>query len=318
MRLPLTLFCFSATFIFASAQPYNFSQTTAAYTDLSGATTVTTSAPWTYASSFPVPIGFTFDFMGVNYNTINVEGSGFTFFDVNYYYLLLPYGVKLQSKGSSGGNSPISYKLEGAMPNRILKVQWKNAGFYYDTTQTTNFQLWLYETSNRIEMRAGPSSIANAALVFQENASPGPVVGVYEWSSWSTCSYGLTISGNPASASSQQVSGAVDIFTISLSAPPATGTVYIFDPSANGVQENETAFSFNVFPSPADEQFTIVCSHSEKNFTYELATMQGEIAASGNCGGETNIRTSALAAGIYTLHMTCGEMRQARKLLIMH
>ncbi len=56
-----------------------------------------------------------------------------------------------------GGN--LSYKVTGTSPSRVLTVQWKNVLAYYDNTLTTtriNFQVKLYETSNKIEFCYGP------------------------------------------------------------------------------------------------------------------------------------------------------------------
>ena len=66
-----------------------------------------------------------------------------------------PWWEDLNTTG--GGN--LSYKISGTSPDRVLTVQWQNMLAYYDAGSTTtrvNFQVKLYETSNKIEFCYGP------------------------------------------------------------------------------------------------------------------------------------------------------------------
>ena len=56
------------------------------------------------------------------------------------------------SLGNNNPNSDIEYKVTGITPNRVLTIQYKNFG---NTTYHYNFQLKLYETSNKIKMIYG-------------------------------------------------------------------------------------------------------------------------------------------------------------------
>lgn len=298
---------------FLAAQPYNFSQTTSTYSPLSGETVLTTGTPWTYASAFTIPIGFTYNFMGSTFTTVYVEGSGFAYFDnINYYYLALPFTVKLKSKGSSGNNSPISYKLDGVAPNRILKVQWENAGFHYDTTSTINFQMWLYETSNILEVRIGPNSVPNPSVVYQENGSDGPVIGVYEFNSSVNCTYSNCLSGAPASATSNNPTGNINLFGTSLNGTPADGTVYVFDPNMSSISEsNEAAISF--FPNPADDRISFVSS--ELISDWRIYSPAGTLVAIRQPEQNT-IDVSFLTEGIYFMEFEVNGLISRQKLVI--
>ncbi len=308
--LAFSIFCAS----FLSAQPYNFSQSTSPYAALSGETVLTTSTPWTYASSFTVPIGFTFDFMGTNFTTVNVEGSGFGFFDVNYYYLSLPFCVKLKSKGASGNNSPISYKTEGVAPNRITKVQWKNAGFHYDTTSTINFQMWLYETTNVIEVHIGSSNVPNPSVVYQENSSDGPVIGLFEFNTPTNCTYSVILSGSPAAPTVTNPTGNVNVFGPSLNGTPANGTVYIFDPNANAVTEFHAA-TFSLYPNPASDFVMIRCEQPIEScaiYSLDGALISTQIpTANGLFVGD-------LPMGIYLIEIESQGLISRQKLAISH
>ena len=76
------------------------------------------------------------------------------------------YGVNLVDRasdtvkwdGMTDSLSPVSYQLGGVPGSRILKVEWKNAGFHMDiaadnkSVDFVNLQIWLYEESNDIEL----------------------------------------------------------------------------------------------------------------------------------------------------------------------
>ncbi len=69
--------------------------------------------------------------------------------------------------------SQISHKTEGNSPSRIVKIQFKNAGFVGDesNSESLNFQIWLHEDGKRIEIVYGPCS-ANSQLAL--NGAYGP------------------------------------------------------------------------------------------------------------------------------------------------
>lgn len=121
------------------------------------------------------PIGFTFNFNGVNYTDVNVSANGF-----------VTFGATLPSVGNSAplssteayagaisafgynwavyANAPglpapqansVGKELSGAPGSRILKIEWRNVR-RNDATNTTDyfdFQIWLYEGTNLIEVR---------------------------------------------------------------------------------------------------------------------------------------------------------------------
>jgi hypothetical protein len=60
--------------------------------------------------------------------------------------------------GTDSSQSPISYKIRGFRGHHIVKIEWKNAGFFEDWSYQGNcdrhlqFQLWLYEKDSRVEL----------------------------------------------------------------------------------------------------------------------------------------------------------------------
>ncbi len=59
---------------------------------------------------------------------------------------------------NTSGGGQLRYATTGTAPNRMFIVQWKNMRAYYSDATTTrlNFQVRLYESTNRIEYHYGP------------------------------------------------------------------------------------------------------------------------------------------------------------------
>ncbi len=255
MRKFLLIICLFIALGFR-AQPYFFQQTASTYLELTNPAVVSGPLPWTNFQPFNIPIGFPFNYMGNTYTSVNIEGSGFAFFDPSYYYCISPFTVQLRDVGTSSSLSPLSYQQTGNSPNRVCKIQWKNCGFQNDLSSSANFQLWLYETSNRIEVHIGPCAVVNPINAYQGNGSPGPVVGIFEYSNASNCSYSLSLYDLPAAALDTLRTGNISYFGISLNGTPASGVVYQFNPGQLGVGEYvEDVVS--IFPNPATSEIGV-------------------------------------------------------------
>ena len=148
--------------------------------------TGTSFASWRSSTSIDdnrtaaTPIGFTFNYIGVDYTTFSAATNG---------YLDLSsssatgsgtgaYGYQNTQFTAAGGTllafAPIyedllfptgtpqtnvmKYQLTGSAPDRVLTVEWVGAGFYNagSVDGSLNFQVKLYETSNKIEFVYGP------------------------------------------------------------------------------------------------------------------------------------------------------------------
>lgn len=69
--------------------------------------------------------------------------------------------------------SKILYKIEGEMGNRVVKVEWQNAGLEdADTTYSYNFQAWVYQRTGVVEFRYGPTG---SGII----TTGGPWVGMF-------------------------------------------------------------------------------------------------------------------------------------------
>ncbi|MBW8365789.1 MAG: LamG domain-containing protein [Rhizobium sp.] len=136
-----------------------------------------------------LPLGFTFNFGGVNYTQVQIMSNGRLQFNNGYcgygtqttgspptYTYPYPtasvsrtmriYGVDLDAtpSGTSGvcptATCYVSYATEGTAPNRRFVVTWVNVPEWSSTTRTGSFnlQVILEETTNEFVYQFGPSS----------------------------------------------------------------------------------------------------------------------------------------------------------------
>ena len=122
-----------------------------------------------------INIGFTFNYNGVDYTQISIQTNGFIAMgnSVNVIEdepisdvagsnnIISGFGNRLRSKS----DGELMTKIEGAAPNRIFTIQWKNYMRDLDDCDEDiiNFQIKLYETSNKIEFVYGVFFINNIA-----------------------------------------------------------------------------------------------------------------------------------------------------------
>lgn len=141
---------------------YNFSQSSAAYTPITGATALGSSAndDETFDN---IPIGFTFNFAGSNFTQVSVSANGYIkpgFGIVNFAFspisdfsaddtIISALGADIEA---NGGN--LDYKTIGTAPNQIFVVQWTNYTSF-GNSDLLNFQIRLYQTSNIVEVHYG-------------------------------------------------------------------------------------------------------------------------------------------------------------------
>jgi hypothetical protein len=169
---------------------YALSTSTDTYTDLTGATSINTGDIWD-DPEYNMHIAFPFMINGNPVTDLTFYGLGDLMHaptadpDVETY--IFSFETDLIDRGSNGLNSlsPISYKVEGPAGSRIQKLEFKNAGSYYEMDELgtldmyINFQMWLYEGSNTIEFHYGPSSISNPDLFY--GGEPGPLSGTTDY-----------------------------------------------------------------------------------------------------------------------------------------
>lgn len=111
-----------------------------------------------------VPIGFNFNFGGTVFNELSVCANGFIKFgsllnSSTYNPISDNFGddtivAALGADIASNTGGSLRYRTNGTAPNRVFIVQWRDYSSY-SNSDTLNFQIRLFETSNRIEVHYG-------------------------------------------------------------------------------------------------------------------------------------------------------------------
>ncbi|MCB0705827.1 MAG: T9SS type A sorting domain-containing protein [Saprospiraceae bacterium] len=234
------IFCLFSMNMQAQDFPYSFSAFTDTYTPITNGISVNNGQAWD-DPDFAAPIGFDFELFGGTMNTIYWNGFLGAIFMGGDYYSASPaiavYGSDLIDRGyfsGAGSLSPIVFELVGTAPNRIFKMEYQNAGFYDEDPSLSyvNFQLWLYETSNVIEMRYGENSVVSPVHGY----SNGPKIGLIDLVDIYTYDFGTFyyLNGNTGDPSIQEV----DVYdyyylTDALDGEPVDGQVYRFAPAVS-------------------------------------------------------------------------------------
>jgi hypothetical protein len=234
-----------------------------------------------------LPIGFTFNYLGTNYTTLNVSTDGFATLGTSGFTttgcgydntnglsttpivanrpVLAPLWDDLDVTGG------IQYTTTGTAPLRVFTAQWTNALWDYGgTSPAMSFQLKLYETSNIIEYiyRQESGTIANT--------SGGASIGI---------SAVATGPGNYLSVSSSTNSATVSstVETQNISTKPATGQIFRFDPkycAARGLtlagSEKISRIVFNTIDNSSTslveyENFTTISTSVQPSNVYNLS-----------------------------------------------
>ncbi|MBU3663828.1 MAG: hypothetical protein FGM41_11625, partial [Bacteroidetes bacterium] len=163
--LLLLLIAIGQTRILAQVSGYGFSSSTGTYTPITGGTILSALGVANDDNTYPnVPIGFTFAYNGVNYTTVGVNSNGYitmggtpggNFYDGTS-LLNVPNSIHGFSEDLHGANALclISYTTTGTIGSRVFTLEWKDWGFYNNTTPKNteiNFQIKLFEGSNAIQ-----------------------------------------------------------------------------------------------------------------------------------------------------------------------
>ncbi len=306
--------------------------TSATYTPLdSGATTVSTTTPWD-DDDFTIALPFSFKMNGKTMTTVyfttalaqianGVSSTAPIAVDSFNGFSLIDVDIADRGKATSAGPSlsPVRYRTTGSTPNRICKIEVFNAGFFdeYDSLSTmndsANMQVWLYETSNKIELRYGPSRVSYPSTYYDFGSGPFAGQAKIDISMETGKVYHLE---GPVAAPT------LDSFTISaaagvvpsgtLSSWPASGTVYTFIPlgGATGLGSAVAAArSLRLYPTAAGTTLTADWAGAGGE-PYQIVSAAGAVAAEGTLrAGRQEIGVASLAPGTYLLRLRGGAHR---------
>jgi hypothetical protein len=322
-------------YLFAQKNPYayQFSYTTnTVYTPLENNAVELIGATGWDDEVIPFTLPFDFYYKGILVQNWAMDTYGGLYPTDKYTTGDIPPIAAFYSDYVDRGDSWIGYEVTGNTGSRIAKVEYKNVGYFSDVQKKdfANFQIWLYEGSNKIEYHAGSSSIAKDR--FNVTSEYGDLI-----------ISGLNYTNHNSEAQSDDVFnfvgrlnnvpkdsvvtlknnlGSADpamIDFINYETFPESGTVYTFIPSNSQVPLSLTEVSeentHTLFPNPVTDNLTIHLNQVPDNGSvFMLYDMTGrELMRSNIKLQETIIPVSFLTNGIYMgTIITRGKKETAR------
>jgi hypothetical protein len=208
--------------------------------------------------------------------------------------------------------SPLLFLMEGEVGDRIIKLEWANAGFRDgDEDDFVNFQVWLFEKDARVEVHIGPNSVIgpNAFIA----GAAGPKIGLYRrnvkandtkvFKSW-------LLTGDPANPTIN--TGGLQV---SLGGIPDEGTIYVFeDANAASLPKLRVKNGLRTYPNPSRDVVNIELPESVSGESQlQVLDMQGREIFSQCIGNSRTMRVdiSGWAPGVYSARLTSGAGNEA-------
>lgn len=311
---------------FAQELPYTLSTWNETYQELENPTILTdVGVAWDDPQLF-IDLGFNFEMMGESFSSIISVDPGVILFpaiEENELNLFCPYNADIISAGYPDTSySSISYEVTGPPGNRICKIQWKDVAFYYEVTgfgtwiNQTNFQLWLYETTNDFEYRYGENTIKSGDVIHDFGV---PLVLVaknlnFNTGQWETL---WMLNGDPANP------GVINYYDPDveptaeqlLDGEPPAGQVYHFDTGIVGTNEIVPVSAFRIYPAVA-ENFIIAEFNSPQEAVMKIFDVLGnEVNIRNLSNGVSVIDVSGFAPGTYLICISEGNEFHSMKFI---
>ena len=250
MKKTILLLLIGCSVNLMAAGPYKLFADYTDYVELVNADTLNSDLVWNESSAFALDLGFDFKIGDNSYSSVNVKAGGIQFVGFGQrelYVFTVPFGgYLLKDRGIETSISPIVYKVEGEEGSRIMKIQWKNAGFAQwftssDPEDFVNFQIWLFESDNSVEIQFGPSQTDPGTYGHPEAMSQTGPFPIFNYTSDSA----LQIYGN-ADNPSYNFAEFPFWADLAIDGTPSNGTLYIIQPNSqsNGGQDSFCSYNF--------------------------------------------------------------------------
>ena len=223
----LTTSLTSSAILPSTVKAYSFAYASGASIDpMVGATSVLASGDDDTPTATAANIGFTFNFEGINYTQYSVSPDGWLklgsgaaaseYTNVTTSSSNVPKIYPYWDDQATGLDGSVKTLVTGSAPNRIFISQWqvtipRATGGAFNST----YQLWLYETTNVIEMRYGTLGVPSLATI-----SAG-LTGLTA-TNFNSISYATNSASNTVANDGNTIA-------------PATGTKYTFTPPVSAI-----------------------------------------------------------------------------------
>lgn len=300
---------------------YKFTASTGTYQNLSNPISLNNNTVWD-DPSYSVALPFNFELFGES-----IDSLSFGFFlgasliarptdtSGGMFPIVAPLETDLIDRGDTTGisQSPLSYKLDGTAPNHILKIEWQNCGSYdeLDSLGTlndyVNYQLWLYQGSNKVEFHYGPSSVQTPQTFYYIN--DGPIIGMAMLDYFNdTLSDAHFLQGMPGAPT------LVDQDT-NFTGTPTNGTIYSFEEATVSLQTPIGNSKLALYPNPAGDYLNITTGSEMETVEYQILNSSGQALLSGKLDGD-RLDLSSLPAGWYFLRLQSGSAVQTQAFVL--
>lgn len=293
---------------------------------LSSSTLVNQGQFWDQPN-YKIPIGFTFHLFSDSTDTLYLTpwtGNDAilnihpVYANTSHVSYIFAHNSDLKDKDTFlvNSKSPISFKTEGIAPWRICKLEFRNAGFELGSyADSMNLQIWLFETSNNIEVKFGQSNYVTSSSNLY-NGSQGPWIGLVDSldrnSPVKLARKYYFLKGSSTSPTLDSTTSLTDTNPLGMTGHPPPDIVYRFSPKiATKSPETYSSFLPNLstkikYSMPTKEiQVTI---YATDKFHYLLYDVNGRIILRGYLHkGNHAIQTNFLPEGLYMLQLSAAK-----------
>jgi hypothetical protein len=293
---------------------YTFSYTTGTYTNLVGSTILTTDIWDDFL--YPCPIGFTFKFYNIPIDTLNFSDPNTVTFGNNLgKYVVSAFGADMSDRGRGDGTfkpkSPISYLLDGTAPNRILKIEWKNAGFILEIddsnilnkTNFINLQLWLYETSDLIEIHFGSHKVTYPGIIYEGTSGPNVSLNNNVNSKY------VSLIGDSTKPTVSSVP------EVRMNGTPPNGMIFKFASNYVGIADNSNG-KYSIYPNPVKDVFHVMLPKKYEWVNVQIVNLLGNemLNQKFTNSEQISLNISTLARGTYLMKLQTAGTVITRKI----
>ncbi|MCB0644625.1 MAG: hypothetical protein KDC44_23435 [Phaeodactylibacter sp.] len=289
------------------AQSYEFELDSEPFVPLDDPVSLNNGGLW-FSDEWQINPGFDFEFFDVPFSSVLLwEGS--VYFNDDLF--LDAFGASFQDLGWYSMNgvslSPVSYQVEGAVGSRVLKLEYLNAGFWPATVDDfINFQVWLFESTNIIEIHIGPGMVDPA--VYQQDGWDGPYIGL---SNYETDEF-IYIQGDPTNPEVYDL----DDLTDGMNATPPEEVVYRFLP-------DDYVSTMEPVRKPSDlsvwyQSGTLYLEQLQGGERIALCGLLGQVIEGpwlAQAGKNDLLLEQQPASGLYIVRVECADGQQTGRLV---
>ena len=297
--LCLLFFC-SLTSVSAQVNRYQFTQTNGTYASIAGTTAIASGWDDNVSAAATTAIPFTFTINGTGYTSCRVSSNGYIAFgatpgttnytpisgNIGYNATISAFGRDLTDAATPAA---ITQTTLGISPSRIYVVQWNSARRYNGgivTGDVLNFQIRMYETSNKAEIVYGACSATSTTALNAEVGLRGSANTDYSNRS-QTIAWGTTSLGQSN----------VAIMSSSNTLMPASGLTYTWTPASCAIPTTITVPAGTITSNSAVINWTAASPTPGSGYEWKIVNPNSgsEVAA---------LFTGTVGAGILTATAT--------------